>query len=183
MKRIKGWGMLLLLLPAIGFAADSDYYDAISEWDSYQEVAGWLDSHFTFDKERQKEIQRRLKSQGPAGLLVRNPESLFADSRGYCGDAANFAYQSLNEIDFEYQPSWVFIKNSVGRPNHWVIAFHAEGKLYVMDYGTGEKWRAMRGLHGPYDSLAEYQAFLEGLSMPGFGVAEVRYRHMPGTED
>lgn len=169
-------------LPTMGFSSE-DYGDTVAQWSSYQDVANWLQNHFAFDQERQKKIQHRLKSQGPAGLLVKAPDKLFADSKGYCGDSANFALQALNEIDFDYNPRWVFIKNAVGRPNHWVTAFDYEGKLYIMDYGTGDKWNAMQGVHGPYDSLSQYQDFLEGLSMPGFGVAEVRYRNMPGEED
>lgn len=176
-------GVFVLLLPLALPAADGDYQDTLAGWSSYEDVALWLEKNFVFDKERQRQISRRLKSQGPSGLLIRNPEKLFSDSRGFCGDAANFAYHALGEVDFEYEPSWVFIKNSVGRPNHWVTAFKHEGKTYIMDYGTGEKWKAMQGVHGPYDSLDEYRAFLDGLSMPGFGVAEVRYRRMPGTED
>ena len=184
MKMIR---ILLLFIAAVAipvqsFAAE-DYYETVGQWDSYLDVANWLQHNFTFDKGRLDTIQRRLKSQGPAGLLVKAPEKLFAGSKGYCGDSANFALQALNEIDFDYNARWVFIKNSVGRPNHWVTAFDFEGKLYIMDYGSGEKWKAMQGVHGPYDSLSQYQDFLEGLRMPGFGVAEVRYRNMPGAED
>ena len=173
----------IALASLVDVAVANSYEDAVSEWESHADVARWLEQHFEFDKDRQRTIGKRLKSQGPAGLLVRNPSKFYGNSRGYCADSANFAIDALNEIDFDYNARWVFIKNSRGRPNHWVTAFDYEGKLYVMDYGTGEKWRAMQGLHGPYDSLSEYSSFLESLDMPGFGVAQVRFRSMPGEED
>lgn len=174
--------MAMASVPAVVVAADG-YHETVAQWRSHEDVARWLADHFVFDKARQVTVVRRLKSQGPAGLLVRSPEKLFADHTGYCVDSANFALQALNEIDFDYNARWVFIKNAAGDPNHWVTAFDYQGKLYIMDYGAGEKWKVMRGVHGPYDSLAQYQDYLESLNVPGFGVAEVRYRSMPGKED
>lgn len=65
--------------------------------------------------------------------------------------------------------------------HHWVTAFDFQGDLYVMDYGAGKKWSAMEGLHGPYDRLEEYEAYLSSLAVPGFGVGEVYFREFPGT--
>lgn len=165
------------------FADNGAYRDSVSTWQSHEDVGRWLEDHFVFDNSRQKTIQRRLKSQGPSGLLVRSPEKLFTEKKGYCADSANFVLNSLNEIDPAYNPRWVFVKNAAGRPNHWVTAFDYEGKLYVMDYGAGKKWKAMNGLHGPYDSLSEYSDFLAALNLKGFKVGDVRYRNMPGVED
>jgi hypothetical protein len=67
--------------------------------------------------------------------------------------------------------------------NHWVAAFDYDGSLYIMDYGTGKKWQEMQGLHGPYDSLSEYENYLDSLDLPNFGVALVKFRNMPGEED
>ena len=64
-----------------------------------------------------------------------------------------------------------------------MTAFDYEGKTYVMDYGAGKKWKAMNGVHGPYDSLNEYRDFIASLNLRGFKVGEVRYRNMPGVED
>lgn len=174
-------GMALASLS--GLAGGDSYEEAVAGWTSHEDVAKWLESHFSFDKDRQKTINARLKSQGPSGLLVRRPEKLFVNRSGYCVDAANFAMDALNEIDFDYNARWVFVRNGSGRPNHWVTAFDYNGKLYIMDYGTGEKWEAMQGVHGPYASLDEYKAFLSSLSIPGFSAGEVRFRSMPGSED
>ncbi|MDH5571057.1 MAG: hypothetical protein OEY89_04780 [Gammaproteobacteria bacterium] len=159
------------------------YKEAVSEWKSHEDVGNWLDDNFYFDNDRQKTISKRLRSHGPSGLLVRNPEKLYASSYGYCADAAYFAIHNLNMIDKNYDAKWVFIDNARGRPNHWVAAFNYKGDLYIMDYGAGPKWNAMNGVHGPYQSLDEYQAFLSSLSIPGFEVGDVYYREMPGLED
>lgn len=173
----------LLILSFSGFASDKAYDQTVSSWKSYEDVGKWLNRNFSFDKDRQKAIQLRLKSQGPTGLLVRAPDKFFENSRGYCADSANFALRSLNRIDSKYNARWVFVENAKGRPNHWVTAFDHNGKLYIMDYGAGDKWQPMQGVHGPYDSLEEYRRFLASLSLPGFGVGEVAFREMPGQED
>lgn len=174
---------VMLSLSASVLANSDAYRDAVSSWQSHEDVGRWLESHFVFDTSRQKAIQSRLKSQGPSGLLVRSPDKLFTEKKGYCADSANFALNALNEIDPAYNPRWVFVKNAAGSPNHWVTAFDYEGKTYVMDFGAGKKWKAMNGVHGPYDSLSEYRDFLASLNLRGFKVGDVRYRDMPGVED
>ena len=176
-------GAVMLVISSSGFANGGAYEQAVSTWQSHEDVGKWLNRHFSFDKERQNTIQQRLKSEGPSGLLVRAPDKLFENSKGYCGDSANFALTSLNRIDPKYNARWVFVENAKGRPNHWVTAFDHKGKLYIMDYGAGDKWQAMHGVHGPYDSLDEYRSFLASLSVPGFGVGKVAFREMPGKED
>ena len=174
------FGLLLHFSQAIA----GSYEETLSEWQSHEDVANWLSNNFTFDKSRQKQIVKRLKEQGASGLLVRNPATLFEGSHsGYCADSANFAVTTLNDIDPAYNARWVFIWNDAGRPNHWVTAFDYEDKLYIMDYGTGKKWEAMQGVHGPYNSLDEYKAFLETLDIPRFEVGDVVYRDMPGQVD
>lgn len=161
----------------------SDYDDAVSKWTSYKNVGEWLSENFEFDKKRQRAIQKRLSQKGPEGLLVRNPASTFDDHNGFCGDSSNLAIDALNKIDPKYNAKWVFIKNGSGKPNHWAAGFTLEGKLYIMDYGTGPHWSKMKGIHGPYDSLREYADFLSSLTLKGFSVAEVKWREMPGQED
>ena len=118
------------------------YKEAISTWSSHEDVAAWLDNNFTFDHGRSEEVAMRMKRQGGAsGLLVRNPEKLYNSGYGYCVDAANFALENLNRINTNYNARWVFISNDLGRPHHWVTAFDYNGKLYIMDYGTGSLWR------------------------------------------
>ena len=177
------FGIILLCVSVAGFTAENSYEDAVSSWQSHKDVGDWLKNNFSFDKSRQRTIQKRLKSQGPTGLLIRNPERLYDSSRGYCADAANFSIKTLNKIDSAYNARWVFIWNKKGSPHHWVAAFDYEGKLYIMDYGTGKKWSAMLGIHGPYDSLGEYREFLASLRIPGFETDDVVFRDMPGEED
>lgn len=176
-------GICMLVISSMGFSDDGGYGQAVSGWKSYEDVGKWLNQNFSFDKSRQNAIQQRLKSEGPSALLVRAPDKLFKDRKGYCGDSANFALTSLNKIDPKYNARWVFVKNAKGRPNHWVTAFDHNGKLYIMDYGAGDKWQAMQGVHGPYEALDDYRSFLASLSMPGFEVGEVVFRDMPGQED
>ena len=171
--------MLLSLQPVVA----SDYEKTISSWKSYKDVGNWLENNFSFDKSRQKTIRKRLREDGPSGLLVKNPEKIFENREGYCGDSAHFARETLNTIDPEYNAQWVFIKNNGKGANHWVTGFYVDDKLYIMDYGTGKKWEDMQGIHGPYKSLDEYKEFLSSLDIPGFEVADVRWREMPGEED
>ncbi|WP_135622409.1 hypothetical protein [Solemya pervernicosa gill symbiont] len=162
----------------------SPYDEAISSWKSHEDVGNWLNSNFTFDTSRQRMIATILKTDGPTSLVVRNPTNLFErNSSGWCGDSANFALKSLNKIDPAHNARWVFIWNNDGPPHHWVTAFNYNKKLYIMDFGTGDKWTAMQGIHGPYDSLDGYHNFLASLNITGFEVGEVAYRDMPGDED
>lgn len=78
---------------------------------------------------------------------------------------------------------YIFIRNSIGPPNHWTTGFWMNGKLYVMDYGAGPKWSAMQGVHGPYNTLDDYMQFLKTLSVPGFSPSSVDWRDFPGQED
>ena len=174
--------VFILLSLALNIHAN-EYEDEVDNWDSYQDVANWLNDNFKFNKQRQESIKERLQLHGPEGLLIRNPKKTFFKGEGYCADAAHFARESLNTIDPEYNAQWVFIDNAMQGPNHWVTGFYVDGDLYIMDYGAGTKWSDMQGTHGPYKSLDEYEAFLSSLDMPGFEVKEVRWREMPGKED
>ena len=173
----------VVLAAPTAHAQVDDYHSTVATWSSYKNVEQWLKDNFTFDKGRQKIIQKRLRAQGPTGLLVRNPETLFNDAKGYCGDAAYFALDALNRISPEHNARWVFIKNGSGKTNHWVTGFTVKGKLYVIDYGTGKHWQAMSGIHGPYDSLTAYADFLSSLNIKGFSPQSVKWRDMPGQVD
>ena len=178
------FSIVVVLITYSSFATADSYEDAVASWKSHEDVAKWLKNNFSFEKSRQKKIAKRLRQQGSSGLLVRNPAKLYEDNnRGYCADSANFSIQSLNKINPSYNARWVFIWNDAGRPNHWVAAFDYDGKLYIMDYGTGEKWEEMQGVHGPYNSLDEYRNYLASLDLPNFEVGNVEFRDMPGQED
>lgn len=92
----------ILVVSSSGIAAEKTYDQAVSNWKSYEDVGKWLKRNFSFDKNRQKMIQKRLKTQGPSGLVVRAPEKLYDNSRGYCADAAYFVLHTLNRIDPGY---------------------------------------------------------------------------------
>lgn len=96
---------------------------------------------------------------------------------------AAFAKLTLNRINPEYKARYIFIRNKNGPVNHWVTGFNLDNKIYVIDYGAGKHWSAMEGMHGPYASLDEYQAFLSSLSLKGFAPEWVRCRDIPGQED
>ncbi|MFC1673608.1 transglutaminase-like domain-containing protein [Pseudomonadota bacterium] len=160
-----------------------DYQEAVSSWSSDKDVGEWLRKNFEFDRGRMGTIQKRLKSQGPSGLLIRSPEALYSNSEGYCADAANFALNALNKIDPEHNARWVFIKNGAGKINHWVTGYTVKGKLFIMDYGAGSHWKAMIGIHGPYNSLDDYANFLTSLGIKGFSPERVFWREIPGQVD
>ena len=92
-----------------------------------------LESNFEFDKSRQRTISQRLKKDGPDGLLVRNPVTLFTNSEGYCADSAYFALETLNKINPSYEAGWIFILNGKNAPNHWVTGFNVGDKLCIIE--------------------------------------------------
>ena len=92
-------------------------------------------------------------------------------------------FDALNKINPDYQARYVFIRNRAGPAHHWVTGFNLDGKVMVMDYGASPEWSAMRGVHGPYESLSGYADFLATLRIRGFAVDTVEWRDMPGQED
>lgn len=175
--------VLLSVSTASAIAGQSRYETALATWTSYQDVSTWLRANFVFDKARQTQGMQQLKAVGPAGILTRRPDTLFDNKTGYCRDAAGFAKDALNKINPDYQARYIFIKNQHGPPNHWVTGFVVDGDLYVMDHGAGKHWQAMSGVHGPYASLKDYQAFLSSLSIASFAPASVQWRDIPGEQD
>ena len=163
----------------------ASYDDQIKEWKSYEDVAKWMDSKWSFDKSRQNDVHKYIKKEKKNGRdlttlqldeMALPVKDSFSSRKGYCGDAASLVKDALNKVNPEYKAKYIFIKNSHGKPHHWVTGFFVNDKLYVMDYGVGEKWAPMMGTHGPYNSLDEYTSFLESLNLPKFGVDLVRWR-------
>ncbi|CAM8670639.1 Transglutaminase-like domain containing protein [Comamonadaceae bacterium] len=174
---------LCSLIATTSVAAASKYDSEVSAWKTYEDVAKWLKTNFVFDRSRQAQALAQLQQVGPNGALTRRPEALFEQRRGYCRDAAGFAKDALNRINPEHQARYVFIKNKYGPPNHWVTGFNVNGKLYVIDYGSGNHWKAMEGVHGPYESLENYKELLASLSIRNFDPELVTWRDIEGQED
>jgi hypothetical protein len=147
--------------------AQSDYYATVAQWKSYKDVYSWLEKNFSYDYERKGHYKEPL-----------SPAEMFRLKKGACFDSANFVIDALNRINPEYKARPVFIKNKSGPPHHWVTAFTTDGKLFIMDYGTSEHWGSMKGIHGPYKSLSDYQDFLSSLRIKGFSVEYVMYREI-----
>lgn len=175
----------VLFLAVIGrsYGQDMAYDIAVSKWTSYEDVAKWLDGNFSFDRDRLQTILGRVRQDGPIGLLARKPSKTYELRSGYCTDSAKLAIDALNKINPAYQARYIFIRNRAGQAQHWVTGFHVDGKIMVMDYGASPEWSAMRGVHGPYESLSRYADFLASLRIRGFAVESVEWRNMPGQED
>ncbi len=188
-SRVSGTlSQILLVFSCLFFVATSanagSKYDAeVLTWKTHEDVAKWLKSNFVFDKSRQEQVISQLKQTGPENVLTRKPEALFENRNGYCRDSAGFAKDALNKINPEYKARYIFIKNKYGQPNHWVTGFNVNSKLYVIDYGAGKHWWALEGVHGPYESLDDYKAFLSSLAIKGFAPEIVVWRDIPGQED
>ena len=159
--------ILIAIFASIGECdeAQTNYYATVAKWTSYKDVYSWLEKNFTYDYERKGHYKEPL-----------SPAEMFRIKKGACFDSANFVIDALNGINHEYKARSVFIKNKLGPPHHWVTAFIIDGKLFIMDYGTSEHWGAMKGIHGPYKSLSDYQDFLFSLRVRGFSVEDVEYR-------
>jgi hypothetical protein len=139
------------------------YEETVAQWKSYHDVAHWLAGSFVYDKSTH---------------VLRSPAETFKLKKGVCYDATNFTIDALNRINPGYKAKAVFIKNRIGPPHHWVAAFTENGKLYILDYGAGMRWSRMKGIHGPYESLADYESFLSSLTMGGFILEYAVYRDL-----
>ena len=146
----------------------ASYDETVAQWTSYKDVANWLEKYFTYDYVRSKTDGSRFNP--------RPPEQTFELRSGVCHNGAALAKDALNRINSAYKAKFVFIKNRYGWPHHWVAACTVDGKLYIIDFSDGSQLQAMMGLHGPYDSLQDYQNFLAFLNIPGFKVELVEYR-------
>ena len=148
--------------------AKTDYQATVAKWTSYKDVYNWLEKNFSYYYDRKSRY----------GKQVLSPSEMFSLKKGACYDSANFVIDALNKINPAYKARAVFIKNRIGPPHHWVTAFTLDGKLFIMDYGASEHWRAMNGIHGPYKSLIDYQDFLASLNVRGFTVEDVMYKDL-----
>jgi len=152
----------------------ASYEETVAQWTSYKDVANWLKKYFSYDYAKYKTF----------GMLwdPLPPKVTFERRSGICEDGAVFAKNALNRINPAYKAKLVFIKNRDGGPNHVVTAFTLDGKLYIMDFSAGSGLRAMMGLHGPYDSLQDYQNFLASLTLRSFKVESVWYEKSQNKE-
>lgn len=147
------------------YGATADYEETVSRWTSCEDVADWFRANFVFYCDRNY-----------PGRRLQSPGETFKYKRGACYDAAKFAIETLNKINPDYVATAVFVKNKAGSFHHWAAAFKQNDGLYVMDYGASTKWMSMIGVHGPYDSLRDYETFLSSLNIEGFAVDSVEYR-------
>ena len=175
MKRMLSFTFILwfTLVASCATMKSASYEETVAQWTSYQDVANWMETNFSFD------YQRASISLGKQ-LRPRTPDQTFKLRSGICHDAAVFARDTLNRIDPKYDAKVLFIKNALGQRsqgffNHNVTAFTMNGKLYIMDYGAGKGWSAMNGIHGPYDSLQGYVDFLSSLNLYNFKVGPMKY--------
>ncbi len=147
-------------------ASPRTYSEVVSEWKSYQDLVKWLEKDFSFDAGRYKKFEGTLPSP-------RTPEETFQLRSGIYIDSALFAKETLNRIDPSYKAQIVVI---IMRPygfNHYVCSFKKDGKLFILDYGT--PYRETTGLHGPYQSLAEYRKFYEARNPTGRHIEAITY--------
>ena len=160
--------IIFALTSSIATVQASDYKTTVDRWTSHEDVAEWMKSDWHFDHNLAQNMARIISRDGPSAATIKSPEETFDNPRGWCKDAASFSKDTLNTIDPEYKAAYIFIKNRIGPPNHWVTGFRYDGKLYVMDYGAGSEWQEMMGLHGPYDSIDEYGEFLATVDARNF---------------
>ena len=162
----------VVLVPCVTKAGNegltASYEETVAQWKSYQDVADWFRKSFAYETSR-------LLSKGSN---PRSPAETFRLKKGVCYDAAKFAIDALNRIDPGYRAKAIFIKNRLGPPHHWVAGFTENGKLYIMDYGAGMRWSKMNGIHGPYESLSDYEKFLSSLTMDKFILEYAVYRDL-----
>ncbi len=129
------------------------YQETVSGWTSYRDVETWMRDVFIYD----------------SGYLItpgiyrtpRAPRITFKLQSGLCWDAARFTKETLDLINPAYEAQIVFIDRGIRDivNVHFVCSLKKEdGKLYIMDYGTMRSH--LRGTHGPYNSLKDYEEFV-----------------------
>jgi hypothetical protein len=110
-----------------------------------------MGNDFSFDADRFKRFECTLPPP-------RTPEETFNLKSGIYVDAAVFAKETLNRIDPSYNARIVVLL--IGRGvNHYACSFRKDNKIFIMDYGT--PYKAIVGVHGPFNSLGEYKVFFE----------------------
>jgi hypothetical protein len=126
------------------------YTEAVSRWKTYEDLVKWMGKEFSLDIDRFRKFEKTLPPP-------RTPEETFRLKSGIYIDAAIFAKETLNRINPSYQARIVTIIMRPSGYNHYVCSFRKDGKLFIMDYGT--PYKAMTGVHGPFNSLEGYREF------------------------
>ena len=183
------YGMIVItvILGFTGCKKAKPYPQTVKSWESYKDVANYMQSNFRFDKNRQYEFQKDLKKykrKNNGNLydftiseLSLKPNETYNRNSGFCGDAETLVKDALNKINPNYKAKTIFIKNQYGPPHHWVTGFYLNNKLYTMDYGAGPHWSQMKGVHGPYNSLDDYAKFLQKIDAKNFKLESLRWRN------
>lgn len=147
----------------------SDYKDTLNTWKSHDDVANWMKNNWEFNYKVAKQVVSKIRKEGPRAVVLKTEEETYENPNGWCKDAAAFTKGALNKINPDYQAEYIFISNKVkGAPDHWSTEFTYNGKIYVIDYGAGKKWKNLMGIHGPYDSIDEYAQFLSTAKAKNF---------------
>ena len=156
--------------------SQADSYDkTVDSWSSPEDVSTWLKNKWEFSSSDATRVAYKIRTEGPQVIKAKSAEDTFNNPIGWCKDSANFAKETLNKMDEEYKAGYIFIKNKLGPPNHWVTGYRYKGKIYVVDYGAGSHWSDMMGTHGPYDTLEEYEDFLKTINHNNFQLEEVMW--------
>ena len=138
--------------PQVGPPQGKGYAETVSSWKSYEDLVRWMEKEFSFDAERFRKFEGTLPPP-------RSPEETFQFRSGIYVDVATFAKATLNRINTLYKAQIVVIFMRPYGYNHYVCSFKKDGKIFIMDYGT--PYKALTGIHGPYNSLEEYRKFYE----------------------
>jgi|GEM_PF-1295505 hypothetical protein len=164
--------------PLLPVKAVNSYQEALEVWKTPEDIARWIAAHFSYDRERAKELSetnRTIKGQPP----VYDPSELFDRKTGVCVDLSRFAVETLKRIDPDSQPKYLMIEfdpievEGHWLRRHWVVSFRREGKIFffadserpghiagpfntvldfIQDYG---RYRGRRVLH--FEELNSYQ--------------------------
>jgi len=185
-KLIYGIISISIILGLTGCEKTVPYPKVVKSWKSHTDVANYMQSNFIFDLSRQVEFKRDLKKHKQmaddmynftVSELSKEPIETYNSKSGFCGDSVVLINDALNKINPNYKAKTIFIRNEASPTHHWVTGFYVEDKLYIMDYGAGEKWSDMIGTHGPYNSIDDYGEFLKSVDAKGFKFSSIRWRN------
>lgn len=164
--------------PLLPVKAVNSYKEAIEVWKTPEDIARWIAAHFSYDRERAKELsETNLTNKGQPPVY--DPSELFDRKTGVCVDLSRFAVETLKGIDPDSQPKYLMIEfdpievEGHWPRRHWLVSFRREGKIFffadserpghiagpfntvldfIQDYG---RYRGRKILH--FEELNSYQ--------------------------
>lgn len=138
------------------FKDASSYVDALTVWQSAEDLNDWIGARFKYDMDRAVQLSETQKEQGKA-LAIYAPSEFFKSGKGVCVDLSRFAFEALQKISPATNPKYLMIKfdpiqirgNTLRL--HWIVSFKRDDKHYFFADSKRPGYIA-----GPYNSVQDF---------------------------